>query len=1159
MILRTLRFLSQKNTPEHLVFVFILILATVLSCYRIAEPAWDGTHYGSSLQGVALDGWHGFTLQEWGNTARNYLKFGKHVLARPESTYAYRVDHPILLPLLVSVSFRLFGIHEWSIRLIPVLSSLLMPILVFILVSKWEGKRVALLAAFFLVLTPVYAYYSKLPTWHIPTSSFSLLAFVLYYWWLETGKKSYYFGLYAGLVLGMLSDWIAYFVAPAILLHYIIHNLRRTKNLGFVLSLCILPPLLFAVHLGWTYLLAGKEGMGLLLDRFLLRTVSSGSQEGRFVFTLWDFYAATYVRSKFFLTPTICTLSIVCLIAFLLMPLYKKFSKQNTFIIILFLFGFSHNLLFRNRVCIHDFIMLFHLLPFFAITAALGVHCIAKKVLKGKWYWTALFILALCYFCSKQSISALERLQNVYVDADRFLIGSKVNEITEKNEVVIGNFVPEYMAYYADRTWLEVTDSQDLTSRIQTEPSYSQYVLRDGNSVDGKLREYLVRNHPVETFYGYSFFDLRELGSNTILQNPRIEHSAEINFDHQLMFLGYNVEEVSQKKQGPSWIEKYLNAHAELMPEHRTFFRITYFWRCLKEMEKDYTLVTQFEGRHGKTYRIDQSHQGVNGVYPTSMWQAGEVIGEEYQVEVPADYPPIRYALWVGVQDGGEKLEVVGDVETDEEDRARLEEIEVLPAERPTSLTAEPRPQNRVEMNINDELMFLGYDLSEKNPKPGDQLKVTTYWQSLKKTERDYAIQVKLGNGEYKVREVLDLAPTRLWEEGGYYRGDTVIAINPHILEGTYSLDLELERGGETESQISLASLDFPQRRSHIIERVGKATYGGSEVLSPDEPLSLRFNLREKEALELVVGWTGKAEGKETRVEVYLWQPYSSERYLGTWVIRSDRYTATKRRIPDFLTAPGENTIELRVPEVRERVHNIGWRGVMDRVFPDLLQDPRTDYDGPIQMDFAQVSARWEGNWDDYYDLAQVYAEREMMGEVARLYEEAVDRGVEPGRVNDFALFREVYTTLGEKGKVREIEERIAGRIGYKMSVNMGSKVEFLGYSWEKAGDGQGLSLFFRCLEEMGEDYTLWVHGEVEDASLLEGQRREAGYAVFDHLLSTSRWQVGEVYQDDEVRGLKPGRYHFTLGLWRPEDGSRLWREDDPNGHVIDLGWVDVK
>jgi hypothetical protein len=247
--------------------------------------------------------------------------------------------------------------------------------------------------------------------------------------------------------------------------------------------------------------------------------------------------------------------------------------------------------------------------------------------------------------------------------------------------------------------------------------------------------------------------------------------------------------------------------------------------------------------------------------------------------------------------------------------------------------------------------------------------------------------------------------------------------------------------------------------------------------------------------------------------------------------------------------------VELRVPEVRERVHNVGWRGWVDRLFPDLLQDPRTDYDGPIQIDFAQVSSRWEGGWDEYYDLAQVYAGRWMMAEVAKLYEEAVDEGVEPERVDEFSLFKRAYRALGEQEKIGEIEERIAGRIGHKMSVNLGGKVEFLGHSLR----GHGITLFFRCLEEMEEDYTLWVHGEVEDESLLEGQREEAGYAVFDHLLPTSRWQVGEVHQDDEVGVLKPGRYHFTLGLWRPEDGSRLWWEDDPNAHAIDLGWVEVK
>jgi len=1161
---------SQRFPPEYLAFGLILILATVLSCYRIAEPAWYRPH--TINFGGAVDGWRGLVFPNWGATARNYLKFGfleagprqvAYRLPANPSLSHYRVNHPSLLPLLASLSFRLFGVHEWSARLVLLLSSTGLLLLVFGLGRELGGTKIALAASSFFALFPVRVYYSTLVNPHILASFFSLLTFVFYLWWVERGGTKYYAGMYASFILGTLSDWITYWVVPPILLHYLVCEYRKTKNLKFVLFFALMPLVLFGTHLSWTYTLGGKWALEGLLDRFLLRTSSRGTGEGQLVFAPWDLYAFGYTRAKLFLTPVVCFLSVAWFGDLITASLRGRLSKQNMFVLALFLFGLSYNLVFRNAVYIHDYHMFFHLTPFFAIAATLGAQFIVQKILRNRWVWVIPFVVLVGYSFGAQSISALRWLLNAPVRPHSYLVGSKVNEITGESTKVMSSFEADIrMLFYSDRAWSEVRDLSTMRDLLEGDGDFGLYTLdpQSAESVGRKSKEYLVRNYPVENFYNHSFFDLRGSGSNVIVQDPQIAHPAEVNFDDKLMFLGYNVEKVVQKKREPSWLEKYLKGHVELLPEYRTFFRITYFWQCLKEMEEDYTLVTQFEGHHGKTYRIDQSHQGVNGAYPTSMWREGEVIREEYQVEVPADYPPIRYALWVGVRDGEEGLlEVVSDAETDEENRVRLGQIEMLPAERPTPLAAEPQPQNRVEMNINDDLMFLGYDLSERNLQPSDQVKVTTYWQSLRETERDYVIQVELRNGGYKVREVLDLAPTRLWEEGRYYRGDAVIAINPHLLGGTYSLNLGLERDDGTGTQISLASLDIPCRRRHIISRLGKANYGGSEILRPDEPLSLRFHLKERETLEVVAGWTGRAEGAETRVEVYIAQPYSRERYLGTWVIGPGRYTATKRRIPRSLTAPGQNVIELRVPKVRERVHNIGWRGVVDQVFPDLLQDPRTDYDGPIQMDFAQVSTQWEGDWEDYYDLAEVYSQRGMMGEIAKLYEEAMEEGVEPGRVDDFSLFKRAYRALGEEGKVREIEERIAGLIAHKMNVSLGVKVEFLGYSMRGEGDNYGVSLFFKCLEEMGEDYTLWVHGEVEDESLLEGRRREAGYAVFDHLLPTSRWQVGEVYQDDEVRGLRPGRYHFTLGLWRPEDGSRLWREDDPNAHVIDLGWIDVR
>jgi len=753
MILQILQSLSQKRTLEYLAFVLILIPATVLNCYRIAEPAWDWAH--SINYGGALDGWHGGFLCEWAGVARNYLKFNYpetglgQAAYRPQddpTLFHHRIDHPPLLPLLASLSFLVFGVHEWSARLIPLLSSTGLLLLVFLLGRKLGGTKVALAASFFFALLPMQVYYSTLFFPHTIAPFFSFSTFAFYLWWVEKGETKYYTGIYVSFILGALADWVTYFVVPPILLHYLVCEYRKTRNLKFMLSFALMPFVFFGTHLGWSYILGGKWALEALLDRFLIKTVAGGSAEGRLVFTMWDLYTFGYTRAKLFLTPIACFLSVAWFIGFVITPLRREsprpltpsprlnsggmsrfvrgfslhnpsnraiFSRRDTFVLSLFLFGFSHNLVFGERVYHHDIVMFLHLTPFFAIAAALGMQFIVQKVLRDKWIWTVPFVLIVCYLFISQSASALEWLFDVPVLPEMYIVGSKVNEITDENaKVVTSSRQNSRIRWYSGRVWEIVNNLQDLTGLLQTDPSYSHYAFDNRDPLDRELKEHLVRNHPAENFFNYSFFDLRTAGSNVIVQDPQIQHLADVNFDDKLMLLGYNVEEVVQKERGPSWLEKYLIGHAELLPQHRTTFRITYFWQCLEEMERDYTLVTQFEGYHGKAYRIDHSHQGVNGAYPTSMWQVGEIIREEYQVEVPADYPPTLYALWVGVRDGEEGLNVTSDVEADEEHRVRLGEIEILPAEEPTPLAAEPRPQNKVEEKVNDELMFLGYLLA---------------------------------------------------------------------------------------------------------------------------------------------------------------------------------------------------------------------------------------------------------------------------------------------------------------------------------------------------------------------------------------------------------------------------------------------------------------
>ena len=489
MILQALRqFLSRKHTLEYLAFVFILILATVLSCYRIAEPAWDDTHG----QGV-LDGHHGTVLSENGHYAQNYLRFGylrtkfgqvtHWEEVKSTDVFHYYLDHPPLITLLISLSFRLLGTQAWSARLVTVTSSLGILLLVFFLARRLADVRVALFASFLLALTPMYNYYARLSDQHVLASFFSLLTFVFYLLWIESGTRWFYVGIFISFILGALSDWVTYFVVPPILLHYLALEYRRSRNLRFVILFGLAPIVLFGTYLGWTYSLAGKGAIEGLLNRFLFRTTSGGATGGTFLFTVWDFYAQGYTRARLFLTPTICLLSIVWLVSFIVSATQGRFVNQDAFLFSLLLFGLSHDLVLRNLVFIHDYSMFFHLVPFFAIAATLGAKSIAQKIFRNRWTWTVPLVLIIGYSLGTQSISAWRQLHKVAILPDLYLLGARVNAITERSAKVMGPFNPDLrMLFHADRPWLVMRDLNTMRELLEGDRDFSLYVL-DAKSV----------------------------------------------------------------------------------------------------------------------------------------------------------------------------------------------------------------------------------------------------------------------------------------------------------------------------------------------------------------------------------------------------------------------------------------------------------------------------------------------------------------------------------------------------------------------------------------------------------------------------------------------------------------------------------------------------
>lgn len=115
--------------------------------------------------------------------------------------------------------------------------------------------------------------------------------------------------------------------------------------------------------------------------------------------------------------------------------------------------------------------------------------------------------------------------------------------------------------------------------------------------------------------------------------------------------------------------------------------------------------------------------------------------------------------------------------------------------------------------------------------------------------------------------------------------------------------------------------------------------------------------------------------------------------------------------------------------------------------------------------------------------------------------------------------------------------------IEYPMRVNLGNKVSLLGYNLDsgfRPGDGIHLTLFWRALDKMEEDYTVFTH-LIDEQGTIWGQKDNQ---PADGFYPTSRWKAGETVRDQYDILISsqspPGEYQIEVGMYLAEMGRRL-------------------
>ena len=105
-------------------------------------------------------------------------------------------------------------------------------------------------------------------------------------------------------------------------------------------------------------------------------------------------------------------------------------------------------------------------------------------------------------------------------------------------------------------------------------------------------------------------------------------------------------------------------------PEPKTGARITItlYWRALKKVTRNWKVFMHIDAAGA---RVHGDHEPVEGLYPTSNWNTGDIIKDVYSVPFAMSNPAGRYTVWAGLYTGDTRAPVKSG-DKDNENRAKL-------------------------------------------------------------------------------------------------------------------------------------------------------------------------------------------------------------------------------------------------------------------------------------------------------------------------------------------------------------------------------------------------------------------------------------------------------------------------------------------------------
>jgi hypothetical protein len=222
---------------------------------------------------------------------------------------------------------------------------------------------------------------------------------------------------------------------------------------------------------------------------------------------------------------------------------------------------------------------------------------------------------------------------------------------------------------------------------------------------------------------------------------------------------------------------------------------LTVYWRARVPIAEDFSVYIHLFDADGNVVGQWDAFPG-NGLYPTRLWQPGEVIVDSYRVPIAVNARgPSMGRVEVGLY---RRTTLKNLVARDPQDRIITPTIARFKIAGHTQVQVE----NAVRNEFADKIALVGYAV-EKTARAGDSIHVRLYWRALAPMNEDYTVFVHLVNAGGQIITQKDdqpqggRYPTSFWDVGDTVADEYALAVPRDAPPGDYQIRVGIYRASD--------------------------------------------------------------------------------------------------------------------------------------------------------------------------------------------------------------------------------------------------------------------------------------------------------------------------------------------------------------------------